>query len=328
VLSRDVLARSPRTLATILTVATATVLALLLAPAPADAATFEDTAGASYETAVEQLVEAGVLWGCTDDHFCPERDLTRGQLASILVRALDLEPVGQARFDDTAGHPHEATIATLAGHGITQGCSETSFCPDRSITRAQVATLLANAFELPAATSQHFDDAGPTHVDGINRVAEAGITSGCSARLTSFCGGDEVLRWQTAVFVARSMDLIDTVELASLEERREEQAAIDEAERQRREEEQARREAEAAAAERDAMWQRLAQCESGGNWSINTGNGYYGGLQFSLSSWRWVGGSGYPHHASRAEQIHRAEILLSRQGWNAWPSCSRQLGYR
>jgi hypothetical protein len=127
------------------------------------------------------------------------------------------------------------------------------------------------------------------------------------------------------------MDLVDTVELASLEERREEQAAIDEAERQRRAEEEARRQAEAeaqAAAQRDAMWERLAQCESGGNWSINTGNGYYGGLQFSLSSWRWVGGSGYPHHASRAEQIHRAEILLSRQGWNAWPSCSRQLGYR
>jgi LysM repeat protein len=76
-----------------------------------------------------------------------------------------------------------------------------------------------------------------------------------------------------------------------------------------------------------STWDRLAQCESGGNWSINTGNGFYGGLQFSLSSWRWVGGSGYPHQASKAEQIARAEILLERQGWaRAWPACSRQLG--
>ncbi|MDO5635109.1 MAG: transglycosylase family protein, partial [Micrococcus sp.] len=75
-----------------------------------------------------------------------------------------------------------------------------------------------------------------------------------------------------------------------------------------------------------ATWDRLAQCESNGNWSINTGNGFYGGLQFSLASWRWVGGSGYPHQASKSEQIARAEILLSRQGWGAWPACSRKLG--
>lgn len=77
-----------------------------------------------------------------------------------------------------------------------------------------------------------------------------------------------------------------------------------------------------------ATWDRLAQCESGGNWSIDTGNGFYGGLQFTVDSWQWVGGSGYPHHASKQEQIARAEILLERQGWQAWPSCSRQLGLR
>jgi LysM repeat protein len=76
------------------------------------------------------------------------------------------------------------------------------------------------------------------------------------------------------------------------------------------------------------VWDRLAMCESGGNWSINTGNGYYGGLQFSLSSWRAVGGSGYPHQASKAEQIARAEILKARQGWGAWPACTIKLGIR
>lgn len=77
-----------------------------------------------------------------------------------------------------------------------------------------------------------------------------------------------------------------------------------------------------------SVWDSLARCESGGNWAINTGNGYYGGLQFSLSSWRAVGGSGYPHQASREEQIARAEILLARQGWGAWPACSSKLGLR
>ena len=76
------------------------------------------------------------------------------------------------------------------------------------------------------------------------------------------------------------------------------------------------------------VWDRLAQCESGGNWSINTGNGYYGGLQFGLTAWRAVGGSGRPDQASRAEQIRRAEILLDLQGWGAWPACSRRLGLR
>jgi len=76
-----------------------------------------------------------------------------------------------------------------------------------------------------------------------------------------------------------------------------------------------------------SVWDRLAQCESGGNWSINTGNGYYGGLQFNLGTWQSVGGSGYPHQASREEQIHRAEILRDRNGgYGAWPSCSAQLG--
>lgn len=77
-----------------------------------------------------------------------------------------------------------------------------------------------------------------------------------------------------------------------------------------------------------STWERLAQCESGGNWAISTGNGYYGGLQFNVGSWQGVGGSGYPHQNSKWEQIHRAEILQAKQGWGAWPACSRKLGLR
>ncbi|MEX2621596.1 MAG: transglycosylase family protein [Egibacteraceae bacterium] len=78
----------------------------------------------------------------------------------------------------------------------------------------------------------------------------------------------------------------------------------------------------------DGVWDRLAQCESSGRWHLDSGNGYYGGLQFLPSSWHWVGGTGLPHEASREEQIARAKILLAHQGWEAWPACSAALGYR
>lgn len=75
-----------------------------------------------------------------------------------------------------------------------------------------------------------------------------------------------------------------------------------------------------------SVWDRIAACESGGNWAINTGNGFYGGLQFTQSSWAAVGGSGYPNQASREEQIARGAMLQARQGWNAWPVCSHRAG--
>ncbi|WP_293773306.1 transglycosylase family protein, partial [Sporichthya sp.] len=78
-----------------------------------------------------------------------------------------------------------------------------------------------------------------------------------------------------------------------------------------------------------SSWDRLAQCESGGNWQINTGNGYYGGLQFASGTWRSHGGARYAPRAdlaSRVEQIAVAERVLDTQGWGAWPACSRRIG--
>ncbi|HEV2778103.1 MAG TPA: transglycosylase family protein [Actinophytocola sp.] len=78
------------------------------------------------------------------------------------------------------------------------------------------------------------------------------------------------------------------------------------------------------------VWDRLAQCESGGNWAINTGNGYYGGLQFNLSTWQSNGGTqyaAYPHQATREEQIAIATLVRDRRGgYGAWPACARKLG--
>ena len=75
-----------------------------------------------------------------------------------------------------------------------------------------------------------------------------------------------------------------------------------------------------------STWDALAQCESGGNWSINTGNGYSGGLQFSPTTWAAYGGTGSAADASREQQIAVAEQVQASQGWGAWPSCSAQLG--
>ncbi|GAA1405443.1 hypothetical protein GCM10009639_52370 [Kitasatospora putterlickiae] len=87
--------------------------------------------------------------------------------------------------------------------------------------------------------------------------------------------------------------------------------------------------ATSASAAPASAWDGVAKCESGGNWGISTGNGYYGGLQFSPSTWRAYGGTAYApqaHQASRAEQITVAEKVLAKQGPGAWPVCSARAG--
>lgn len=83
-----------------------------------------------------------------------------------------------------------------------------------------------------------------------------------------------------------------------------------------------------AQAASESTWNRLAECESSGDWSINTGNGYFGGVQFSQSTWSAYGGSGYASRAdlaTRQQQIAIAERVLADQGWGAWPTCSRKI---
>ncbi|MTV25110.1 hypothetical protein FTX61_06720 [Nitriliruptoraceae bacterium ZYF776] len=284
----------------------AALLALLTLPvltAPAEAATFGDTAGSVYQPAVDALAREGIVVGCTDDDFCPTDNVTRGQIATMIARALDLEASGSAGFRDVDG-VHAPAIDALAEEGIALGCTDGRFCPGSSTSRAEMASFLDRSVETLQTGQAWFQDVSGTHAGAIDRLAANGITSGCSRGEIFYCPTENVNRGQVAVFLARALDLEPRVDLAPLDQRL------------------------AAAQPYDPVWDRLARCESGGNWSINTGNGYYGGLQFSLSSWRAVGGSGYPHQASKLEQIERAERLRAQQGWGAWPSCSRQLGLR
>ncbi len=81
-----------------------------------------------------------------------------------------------------------------------------------------------------------------------------------------------------------------------------------------------------AQASEKGVWDKVAECESGGDWDINTGNGYYGGLQFSKQTWNGFGGSGTADQHSKKEQIRIAQKVLKEQGPGAWPTCGEKAG--
>ena len=286
---------------------------VMLTASPARAHPFDDTAGTYLAEAVGALESEGVVRGCTSSQYCPFEPVTRAQVASLLARALELPAADDAPFDDVTGGVHAASINAVAAAGITMGCTDSLFCPADPINREQMASMLVRAFSPPAANGPWFDDVWRGHEDSVNRLAAAGIGAGCGDPLTHFCARDTLTRAHMALFLARALDLVDRVEVAPLHERRTEQERIDD---------------ERRVSDREAIWDALAECESNGNWSANTGNGYYGGLQFLPETWWSVGGAGLPHQHPRSEQIHRGEILQQRSGWGQWPACSRKLGLR
>jgi hypothetical protein len=125
-------------------------------------------------------------------------------MATFLTRALDLPSTSHDYFRDDEGSSHEASINRLAAAGITNGCTSDRFCPGGLVTRAQMASFLARALDLPSTSEDHFrDDEGLSHEAAINRLAESGITSGCAA--DRFCPGGIVTRGQMAAFLRRGL---------------------------------------------------------------------------------------------------------------------------
>ena len=156
------------------------------------------------------LKNSGVTLGCNppeNDQFCPGQSVTRGQMATFLVRALDL-PAGTATFDDTAGSVHAADIAALATAGVTRGCNppaNTAYCPDDFVTRAQMAAFLVRALGLPPGPERFVDDDGSIFEADIEALAAAGITLGCNPPAnTMFCPGALITRQQMAAFLHRA----------------------------------------------------------------------------------------------------------------------------
>ena len=166
--------------------------------------TFADDDGNPFEADIEWLATEGITQGCALDLFCPKAPVTRGQMASFLVRSLDLPAITTDAFVDDAASPHQADINSLAEAGITEGCGPNMFCPNDPVTRQQMASFLTRAMELPISTNDFFtDDDGSVHEGDINALASEGITLGCAPG--RFCPAAEVLREQMAAFLHRAL---------------------------------------------------------------------------------------------------------------------------
>ncbi len=109
---------------------------------------FSDDGGSGHHASINALAAAGVTYGCQPGRFCPSSTVTRGELATFIMRALNLQPTSRDYFNDDNGSVHEPAINAVAAAGISTGCSSGRFCPTQSVTREQMAGFLANALGL------------------------------------------------------------------------------------------------------------------------------------------------------------------------------------
>ncbi len=176
---------------------------------------FVDTSGSVHADSIDRLAAAGITAGCnppTNNRFCPEDPVTRGQMAAFLNRGLGLDATGTDFFTDDDGISFENDINKMAAAAITGGCNPPTrdeYCPWDTVTRGQMAAFLARALELPATDVDYFtDDDGTTFENDINKMAESAITSGCNPPAKDhYCASDNVTRAQMATFLTRALDL-------------------------------------------------------------------------------------------------------------------------
>lgn len=197
-------------LAAAMLVALGSIPALALPPG----GTFSDDNGNPHEGFIEAIAAIEVTRGCSTDGtlYCPDDPVTRAQMASFLARAFELDPSAIDWFSDDDGSTHEPNINKVAEAGITLGIDDDAYGPSELVTRAQMASFLARALDLPASVTDWFhDDDGSSHEANINAVAEAGITLGCDKE-GHYCPDALVERDQMASFIGRALGL-DPVEV-------------------------------------------------------------------------------------------------------------------
>lgn len=164
---------------------------------------FTDIGSSSFKKDIAWLYRSGITTGCSRTTFCPGGSVTRAQMASFLVRALKLPKATTDYFTDDDGSTHEPDINSLAKAGLTSGCSATRYCPGSGVTRAQLASFLARILDLSATTTDYFDDDdSSSHEPDINRIARAGLTTGCGP--DRYCPTRVVTRGQMAAFLHRT----------------------------------------------------------------------------------------------------------------------------
>ena len=192
----------------------AAVLLLVVPMTRAEAAgvAFDDTRRNVHEPSILAIAAAGITSGCEAYQYCPDGNVTRGQMATFLARALELQSVLPSGFDDVPdGHVHAGSVGAVAEAGIAAGLADGTFRPGRGVTRAQMATFLARALELDPVLPSGFSDVPDTHVHAgsVGAVAGAGIVSGFG---DGRFGPDRVVsRAQMATFLTRAVGL-DPVE--------------------------------------------------------------------------------------------------------------------
>lgn len=145
----------------------------------------------------EELADREITKGCADNplRYCPDKTVNRGQMASFLVRAFDLEPAQAAGFANTAGTTHEANIDALFAAGITKGCAvdPLRYCPRQDVTRAQMATFLHRVL----LKQEEAAESGPVEIsDDVPDVGLTDMSTGDSVNLRSVFTGDKaVMFW-------------------------------------------------------------------------------------------------------------------------------------
>lgn len=176
---------------------------------------FTDDDGSVFEADIEWIAAAGITKGCnppTNDKFCPDSYVTRGQMAAFLVRAMGYSDDGGGNlFVDDNDSIFEADIDRLATAGVTKGCNppdNTKYCPDSYVTRGQMAAFLVRAmgYTEDGGGDLFIDDDDSIFEADIDHLATAGVTRGCNPPdNTRFCPGNYVTRGQMAAFLHRAL---------------------------------------------------------------------------------------------------------------------------
>src|SRR5690606_10115873 len=174
------------------------------------AASFVDIAGV-FEYDIVWMALEGLTRGCNppaNDRYCPDRPVTRGELAAFLHRALGV-PLGPDAFSDDDGSVFEPHINALARAGLTRGCNpphNDRFCPDRHVTRGELAAFLHRALNLSDGPDRFSEDDGSVFEPHINALARPGLTRACNPpHIDRFCPDRHATRGELAAFLNRAL---------------------------------------------------------------------------------------------------------------------------
>jgi hypothetical protein len=182
-------------------------------PPPGYEGSFADDDTSVHQDNIEAIAEMGITHGCNppdNDLFCPERELTRGEITAFLRRMLELPAASSDYYDDDGGSIFEEDINALTEAGIGFGCSATDYCPEDELRRDEMAELLVRTFGYanPEGTDFFSDDGDSAFEDSINKLRANGITFGCNPPAgDQFCPDRSLTRGEMATFLARALGL-------------------------------------------------------------------------------------------------------------------------